>query len=117
MADDIERVQSRVTYAQAPHLFRNVGQGRFEEVIGDVGEALSNPMVARGAAYSDFDNDGDLDVLVSVNNGPARLLRNDGGNVNNFLRVVTRGTSSNSDGIGARVEVSLPGRALIWQIV
>jgi len=117
VADDIERVQSRVTYAQAPHLFRNVGQGRFEEVIGDVGEALSNPMVARGAAYSDFDNDGDLDVLVSVNNGPARLLRNDGGNVNNFLRVVTRGTSSNSDGIGARVEVSLPGRALIWQIV
>ena len=63
----------------------------------------------RGAAYGDFDNDGDLDVLVTVNNGPARLLRNDGGNRNNVLRVQTIGTTSNRDGIGARVEVTVRG--------
>jgi hypothetical protein len=74
-------------------------------------------MVARGAAYGDYDNDGDLDILVTVNNGPARLLRNDGGNRNNMLRVQTIGTASNRDGIGARVEVAVHGGANLWQIV
>ena len=117
VADDIERLQSRVTYAQRPHLFHNLGQRRFEEVTAASGPALQRPMVARGAAYGDYDNDGDLDVLVTVNNGPARLLRNDGGNHNNVLRVQTIGTISNRDGIGARVEVSVHGGAKLWQIV
>jgi hypothetical protein len=59
--------------------------------------------VGRGAAYGDFDHDGDLDLLITTNNGPARLLRNDHGNQNDMLRVKTVGTRSNRDGIGAKV--------------
>ena len=61
--------------------------------------------MGRGAAYGDFDNDGDLDLLITANNGPARLLRNDNGNQNDMLRVKTVGTRSNRDGIGAKVTV------------
>jgi len=117
VADDIEHVQSRVTYAQRPHLFYNTGQKSFEDATAASGAALQRPMVARGAAYGDYDNDGDLDILVTVNNGPARLLRNDGGNRNNMLRVQTIGTTSNRDGIGARVDVVVRGGASLWQIV
>jgi hypothetical protein len=116
VSDDIERVQSRVTYAQRPHLFRNVGRKQFEDVGTQAGPALQRAIVARGAAYSDYDHDGDLDIVVTSNNGPARLFRNDGGNRNNVLRVETVGTRSNRDGIGARVEVSVGG-VRRWQIV
>ena len=116
VSDDIERVQSRVTYAQRPHLFRNTGRKQFEDVSRQAGPALQRAMVARGAAYADYDNDGDLDIVVTTSNGPARLFRNDGGNRNNVLRVRTVGTTSNRDGIGARVEVSVRG-ARPWQIV
>ena len=116
VSDDIGRVQSRVTYAQRPHLFRNAGRKQFEDVGGQAGPALQHAVVARGAAYSDYDHDGDLDIVVTTNNGPARIFRNDGGNRNNVLRVETIGTSSNRDGIGARVEVSVGG-ARRWQIV
>src|SRR5882672_7157916 len=92
VADDISSVQPKVTYAEPPHLFRNLGQKKFEETTTKVGPDFQKPMVARGAAYADFDNDGDLDVLVTVNNGPARLLRNEGGNQNHWLRVRTQGT-------------------------
>ena len=110
VADDIERVQPQVTYAQAPHLFRNLGERRFDDVTATArARRCTQPVVARGAAYGDFDNDGDLDVLVNVNNGPARLLRNDGGNRSRFLRVKTIGTKSNRDGIGARVTITLAG--------
>ena len=109
VADDVERVQSRVTYAQRPQLFHNLGQGNFEEIVVSDGSALQTPMVGRGAAYADADNDGDLDVLVTANGGPARLLRNDGGSANHVLRVRTVGTVSNRDGIGARVEVTAGG--------
>jgi hypothetical protein len=117
VSDDIERVQPRVTYAQRPHLFRNVGRKQFEDVGAKAGPAMQRLMVARGAAYSDYDLDGDLDIIVTSNNGPARLFRNDGGNRNNLLRVQTVGSASNRDGIGARVEVSVRGGAKLWQIV
>jgi hypothetical protein len=117
VADDIERVQSRVTYAQRPHLFYNAGGKSFEDATAASGAALQRSMVARGAAYGDYDNDGDLDILITVNNGAARLLRNDGGNRNSLLRVQTIGTASNRDGIGARVDVAVRGGARLWQTV
>jgi hypothetical protein len=117
VSDDIERVQSRVTYAERPHLFHNLGRKQFEETTAQAGPALQRAMVARGAAYGDYDNDGDLDVLVSVNHGAARLFRNDGGNRNHMLRIQTIGTASNRDGIGARLEVSVHGGPRLWQIV
>jgi hypothetical protein len=78
---------------------------------------MRRPIVARGAANGDFDNDGDLDVLVSANNGPAVLYRNDGGNQSRFVRVKTIGTRSNRDGIGARVTVTRPDGRRQWRFV
>jgi hypothetical protein len=117
VADDVERVQSRVTYAQRPHLFRNAGKGRFEDMSAASGAGMRQAMVGRGAAYADYDNDGDLDVLVTVNNGAARLLRNDGGNRNNALRVQVIGNGSNRSGIGARVDVTTASGTKLWQVV
>jgi len=117
VSDDINTVQPKVTYAQPPHLFRNLGKKKFEEVTSKLGAAIQKAMVARGAAYGDFDNDGDLDLLVTSNNGPARLLRNDGGNQNNMLRVRMIGAGSNRDGIGAKVTVKLSNGRALWNIV
>jgi len=116
VADDINRVQPSVTYAQRPHLFHNLGGQRFEEVVDRVGEYLKRPMVSRGAAYADIDNDGDLDLAISANNAKAVLLRNDGGNHNNWLRVRLVGTRSNRDGIGAKVSIRAGGR-IQWNLV
>ena len=103
---DIAKSQPNLIYAQQPSLFRNQGNLMFEDVSNVVG--FENPGVGRGAAYGDYDNDGDLDVLVSNNgvlpeHGGASLFQNDGGNQSNFLRVKTVGTQSNRDGIGAKV--------------
>jgi hypothetical protein len=105
VSDDISVVQPQVKYAQPPHLFHNLGKSKFAEVTSTLGSALQRPIVGRGAAYGDFDNDGDLDLLITANNGPARLLRNDNGNQDDMLRVKTVGTRSNRDGIGAKVTV------------
>src|SRR5687767_16809 len=105
VSDDIQKVQPRVRYAQPPHLFRNLGRKKFEEVTARVGRALGRAVVGRGAAYGDYDNDGDLDLLVTANNGPARLYRNDNANQNDVLRVRLVGSRSNRDAIGARVSV------------
>ena len=107
--DEIGRVQPKVSYRETPLLFRNLGNHRFDNVSSRVGPAFSKAMVARGAAYADFDHDGDLDVLISTNNGPAVLLRNDGGNRNHWLSVRLAGVKSNRDGIGAVVRVESAG--------
>ena len=103
--NDIEKVQKRVTYAEPPHLFRNLGNGKFEEVTAKMGAGFATPKVARGAAYADINNDGALDVLVMTNGGAPHLYRNEGG-TNHSLRVKLAGTKSNRDGIGAVVRVA-----------
>ena len=105
VSEDIAVVQPTVKYSQPPHLFRNLGNNKFEEVTNKSGKALQLPIVGRGGAYADIDNDGDLDLIVTANHGPTRLLRNDNGNQNDVLRVKTVGTKSNRDGIGAKVTV------------
>ena len=117
VSDDIGVVQAKIKYAQPPHLVRNLGKKKFEEAGAKTGAALQRAVVGRGAAYGDFDNDGDLDLLLTANNGPARLLRNDGGNQNNLLRLRTVGTSSNRDGIGARVTVTTGEGSKLWSLV
>jgi len=109
--EEIERVQPKVRYAQKPLLLRNRGDGMFQEV-----GAFPTPLVARGMAYGDYDRDGDLDVLIATNNGPAHLYRNDGGNGNHWLSVKLEGTRSNRNGIGAVVRVSSAGGTQ-WQTV
>ncbi len=96
----IERIQQNIHYAEPPHLFRNLGQGRFHDVAAQMGSAFALPRVARGAAYGDINNDGALDLMVTTNAGPAVLFLNEGA-TNNSLRIKLVGTKSNRDGIGA----------------
>ena len=102
--DQIERVQKRVSYAEPPHVFRNLGGAKFQEVTASLGADFASPKVARGAAYADIDNDGALDVLMTSNGGRAYLFHNQGGS-NHSVRVKLVGTKSNRDGIGAVVRV------------
>jgi hypothetical protein len=117
VADDINVVQPSLRYAELPLLFHNQGNGKFEDVSTKLGPALRQPMVARGAAYADFDNDGDLDLVITTNNGPARLLRNDNGNRNDMLRMKLIGTRSNRDAIGAKVTVTTANGSRLYAMV
>lgn len=104
--EQIGRVQPKIQYQEPPLLFRNLDGKKFEDVSARMGAQFSRPMVARGAAYGDYDRDGDLDLLITTNHGPAYLFRNDGGNQNHWLSVRTVGTKSNRDGIGAVVRIA-----------
>jgi len=108
---EIQRVQANVKYAMPPHLFRNLGKGKFEEVTNTMGASFTTPRVGRGAAYADINNDGRLDLLLSTNGGPAYLFRNEaqGGAANRSVRLKLVGTRSNKDGIGAIARLSAGG--------
>src|SRR5215510_3482114 len=105
-----------VPYAQRPQLFRNRGNGTFEELKPAPQSGLARPIVGRGTAYADYDNDGDLDLLLTTNQGAAYLLRNDTPRTGHFLRVVTQGTRSNRDGIGARLHLYTMRRQLTGMV-
>jgi hypothetical protein len=111
--NDINRVQPSVTHAEPPHLFRGVGGGRFEQADGRVGPDFMRPMVGRGAAYADYDGDGDLDIAVATNNGPAILLRNDGGNAGPWVRLRLVGRKSNRDAVGAVARLRTGGQLTV----
>ena len=117
VADDINKVQPKITYAMAPKLFHNEGKRKFTEATRKAGKPFAKPIVARGAAYADYDNDGDLDVLVTTNGGPAYLFKNENGNQARFVRIKTLGDKANRDGIGAKVSLTLADGTKQWQMV
>jgi enediyne biosynthesis protein E4 len=103
--ETVRNIRGNVGYAQPPQMFLNNGNGTFREVAVEVGDDFRQPKVGRGLAYGDFDRDGDLDVLLTTNNGPAFLYRNDQLSGNKSIRFYLVGTKSNRDGIGAEVRI------------
>ena len=113
---DINRTQSDLQFREPARLFHNNGRGSFDYVGASAGPDIGRQIVGRGAAYADFDHDGDLDILITANGGPAELLRNDGGNKNNWIGVRLSGRQSNRSGLGAVVRLeSSSGKQ--WQTV
>lgn len=107
--ETVRNIRGNVGYAQPPQLFLNDGKANFHDVAGDVGGGFDQPKVGRGLAYGDFDRDGDLDLLITTNNGPAYLYRNDQLSENHSIRFHLIGTKSNRDAIGAVVRVFAGG--------
>jgi enediyne biosynthesis protein E4 len=117
VSDDIAVVQPTLRYAQPMGIFRNAGDRKFENVSGRLGRAIQKPVVGRGLAFADFDNDGDLDLIITSNNGPARLLHNENANQNDVVRVKLIGTKSNRDAIGAKVTLTTNTGTILVRMV
>jgi enediyne biosynthesis protein E4 len=107
--DTVRNIRGNVGYAQPPHLFLNLGKGKFQDAAATNGGDFAAPRVGRGMAFGDFDRDGDVDILLTTNNGPAYLFRNDVQSGNKSLRLYLTGTKSNRDAIGAVVRISHGG--------
>jgi len=108
--DTVRNIHGNVGYAQPPHLFLNEGNAKFRDVAEEVGGGFAQSKVGRGLAVADFDRDGDLDLLLTTNNGPAFLYRNDHLAGNRSLRLHLIGTKSNRDAIGAHVRLFSNGQ-------
>jgi hypothetical protein len=107
--DDVAAETTSAGHAQAPHLFRNLSGKGFEDIAGQVSESFARPRIGRGAATADFDLDGDVDLLITENNGAARLYRNEQPAGGQAIRFELTGVKSNRDAIGARVFVESAG--------
>jgi hypothetical protein len=106
-----------VEYKEPKILYRNLGNGRFADVSTNSGRAIGEPNLARGCAFGDFDNDGDIDVVVNNLDAPPTLLRNDGGNRNNWIMLKCIGTRSNRSAIGTRVKVTTGSHVQIDEVM
>jgi hypothetical protein len=107
--ETVRNIHGNVGYAQPPQLFLSSGKGSFHDVAANTGGGFDQPKVGRGLAYGDFDRDGDLDLLLTTNNGPAYLYRNDQLSGNRSIRFRLVGTKSNRDSIGAVIRVFTGG--------
>jgi len=112
----VDQLERGSKYAQPILLFHNNGNGTFSEVAAQTGEALMVPRVSRGAAFGDIDNDGDIDVVINNLNGKPTILRNDGGNRNNWITIKTVGAGRNRDALGTRLKV-VSGDLVQWDEV
>jgi len=114
--ETVRNIRGNVGYAQPPQVFLNNGSARFSDVSSEVGQGFRDPKVARGLAYGDFDRDGDVDILLTTNSGPAYLYRNDQLGGNRSIRFKLRGTQSNRDAIGARLRIEAGGLSQIRMV-
>jgi hypothetical protein len=103
-------------YAQRKELYRNLGNGKFTELARDLGDLAKPPKSSRGAAFGDFDNDGDIDVLVINMNDRPSLYRNEGGTPNHWITFHLEGSRSNRSAIGARVEIQAGGKTQVREV-
>jgi len=114
--ENIKEIRPSFSYAQPNQLFRNRGDGTFEDVSNSSGEGLLLKKVSRGAVFGDYDNDGDIDILITNSRQTVDLLRNDTTNQNYWLIFDTVGAKSNRDGIGTRIKVLADGKSHIREV-
>jgi hypothetical protein len=113
---EADRIPGIIGFSQRNLLYRNLGNGRFVDVSATAGPGLKAEGSSHGTAFADFDNDGDVDIVVTNNNAPSNLLRNDGGNKKNWLSIKLVGTRSNRSAIGARVRIVTGGASQLQQV-
>src|SRR5205814_9523728 len=114
--ETVRNIRGNVGYAQPPQLFLNAGNGTFREAAAGAGPDFVRPKVGRGLAYGDFDRDGDVDLLMTTNNGPAFLYRNDQLAGNRSVRIRLTGTKSNRDAIGAVLRIFYGGASQMRRV-
>jgi hypothetical protein len=115
MLDNVSLYHGEVSYREPLLMFRNLGKGEFDKVSESLGPDFVRPIVGRGLATADFDNDGDIDIVTNNRGDYPSLLRNDGGNANHWLTVLLIGTKSNRDGIGASLKLTSEGFVQVEQ--
>ncbi len=113
---EVEKLTTEAGYPQRKVLYQNLRNGSFKDIAEKVGGPLVEPTASRGAAFGDFDNDGDVDVVINPVNDFPVLMRTDSATNNNWISVKLIGVKSNRDGVGARIKVEADGRARIDEV-